>query len=195
MSRCGIQKHMLRHTEKNQYMCEYCSATYSHGPAMNSHMQRYHPDKYKVSSMNFFKGVNVEKLNIEKSYAQNTVISKARLMKEKEVKCKYCAEVLPHNLAFKLHLKSVHQDMYQHSCNKCDKVYLSVASLQLHEKINHGKEKKSARCGWCFKTVASRLYLYSHMKCCKRKPHGSDVPKILVADEMSTATTDISSSN
>ncbi|ODN02158.1 putative zinc finger protein, partial [Orchesella cincta] len=87
--------------------------------------------------------------------------------------CKFCDEKFSDRLQFNIHLKGAHQDLYVHKCEQCDSSYLSVASLQLHKRINHTLATAPVHCQFCNKQVASEVYLYSHIKnYCKKKPPG-----------------------
>jgi len=103
----------------------------------------------------------------------------------KEFPCKYCSSVFPHKLALKYHFNSAHKDLYAFNCDLCERVYMSEQSLKLHKKINH-TGNSSVSCGWCSKVVSHKIKLYDHQKICRNKPKGPNVPKILVAEDITT---------
>lgn len=180
---------MSKHA-KSKHVCEYCSATYKYTNAFRDHMRRYHPDKWVSAKRLKFTGVPVETLaSIEGDQPLLSIsLRKKQIKADKEVKCKYCDAVLPHPLGLKMHLEEIHKDMYKYNCDLCERVYMSVASLNLHKKINHKEKDQKVRCGWCFKLVAHRISLYDHRKRCPKRPKetgGQVVPKIMPVDEQS----------
>lgn len=177
---------MAKHTKSKQ-VCEYCSATYRSTSGLREHIQRFHPDKYVSVKRLKFAGVPVETLaSVEGDQPLMSLCVRKKQMLHKEVKCKYCDAVLPHHLGLKMHLEEIHKDMYKFKCDLCEKVYMSLASLNLHKKVNHKEKDKKVRCGWCFKLVQHRISLYDHRKRCQKRPkemEGQVIPKIMPVDE------------
>ncbi|CAL8099525.1 unnamed protein product [Orchesella dallaii] len=153
-----LKRHMYIHTTE-KFMCEHCSATYSHPLALNQHIKQNHPDCF-THKKKLYHPAGGEKP------------PKPSMM---EVKCKYCYKILPHKLGLKHHLESEHRDLYTHKCDLCDKVYMSVASVQLHRKLNHTETDNTVICKWCLKTVSHTFYMYSHTKHCSKNPANRDL--------------------
>ncbi|CAL8099528.1 unnamed protein product [Orchesella dallaii] len=159
-----LKKHMSKHSN-DTYVCEYCSATYKGPEGLQVHIRQHHPDKVKPRG--HYTGPDSGALK--------------KKAPEKKYQCKYCKKAVAHRLELKMHLDSQHKDLCIHKCDLCDKVYMSIASLQLHKKVNHLEQNKAVRCKWCLKKVNHRFYLYAHVQSCKKKPANTR-EKIAIAD-------------
>ncbi|CAL8099540.1 unnamed protein product [Orchesella dallaii] len=169
ITRTVLESHMYRHSSE-RFMCEHCSATYANPEGLKGHLRLYHPNSI---------------ISKRTTYLPQGIKPKPRCKDlELELKCKYCGKILPNKIVMKHHLESDHKDLYTHKCDRCDKIYISAASLQLHKKINHAQTNQAVKCKWCLKKVNHKIYLYSHMKSCKKKPSNLGAAKIAVADEM-----------
>lgn len=91
---------------------------------------------------------------------------------DKRFPCKNCEALFTNKLELKLHLENSHKDLFTYQCDMCDKSYLRQSSLQTHRKINHLESGKKVKCGYCGRTVSHKIYLWTHMKFCQKKPEG-----------------------
>jgi len=161
---------MYKHTNE-QFICEYCSATYKYPHKLQAHIRKLHPEKCNGRTY-FAKKLQTSETN---SKSRNNA-------KEKKTQCKYCSKTIAHKVELKLHLESQHKDLFIHKCDLCENVYMSVASRQLHRKIAHTEKNNAVKCKWCLKKVNHKNYLYNHMTFCKKKPDNLVGAKIAIAD-------------
>ncbi len=90
---------------------------------------------------------------------------------DKQVKCKFCKALLPHNLALKLHLKKRHKKIFKYKCDLCTerKTFISPSGLRVHIKVHHEEKGRKAKCKYCGKVVAHRLYMHCHLRVCPKR--------------------------
>lgn len=145
MRHSSFLTHMGHHdqSEEKGFVCELCAASFKVKNGLWQHMRKVHGGQKKVKG---------------------------------EYPCKYCPEgggvSFDNKSLLDRHFKAVHEDLYVHRCSKCQNVYMSAASLQLHLKINHGNNK--VECQFCGVVIKNRVCLYGHYNtgACSKMPTG-----------------------
>lgn len=172
-SLCGVnlgQKDSLKnhiaqvHTKQCNYFCEICG----HG-TMKKYMLTRHMEQHN-SVKSFVCELCAAPFRTSRSLLRHMQRVHGPSRKEMIFTCKYCSGIdnFMNKSLLTRHMMEVHKDLYVNKCDECEKSYLSLASLQLHKKINHGGEK--AECQFCQVVVMNRVYLYSHYKSCQKMP-------------------------
>lgn len=82
----------------------------------------------------------------------------------KRHECSICGKKFTQAGDVKVHIKQVHETL-KHQCKKCNKLFKTVKSLNVHTKTEHSKEYQ---CKNCFKRLTSLSYLKRHIPTCYR---------------------------
>lgn len=138
----NLRKHMYTHATERPLVCDQCSATFKESRSLNSHMKMVHSSFRKVARQEFV--------------------------------CKYCTHSDDNTFINKSllnrHFLDAHGDLYVYKCdyNLCGKAYMSLPSLQTHQKINHSGQE--VECEFCSTKVLNKIYMSAHYKNCKKRP-------------------------
>lgn len=161
------------HTQQFRFFCEICGYKTARKSALAIHMKNHGTEKSFICELcaapfKTRRYLSTHKLKVH----NNKAIKNGRQVQE--FICKYCNCNDDANNKFlnksllNRHMQDVHKDLYIYKCDQCENSYLSVASLQLHLKINHSG--KQGECQFCGVKVLSKVYLNAHYRTCKKKP-------------------------
>ena len=140
----SLKSHMIRHSNKESFVCDLCAKEYPSKPALKQHIRLVHE---KVKPKFQCKECKIGKYSTEERLQQHMLDDHTG----KEYICAQCPVVFASNRA------RLHHEWKQHGdktvkCDQCEKMFVSKSCMNAHISKTHTKEKKliCPHCSECF---------------------------------------------
>ncbi|XP_067012466.2 zinc finger protein 271 isoform X2 [Anabrus simplex] len=152
----------MRERRKNQrlkeFKCNICGYEAPRKSALLLHQRRKHPPQYACNYCDkIFNSILTMKIH-ERTHTR----LQAKSQEQTFFVCEYCGKPFRSKKTLKEHHISAHSDEKPYQCDKCDKNYGSLSSLDIH-KSTHSSETPCL-CDLCGKTFKHVSNLRSHKR-------------------------------
>lgn len=168
-----LKRHLLIHTKKSDYKCDYCPKKYKRKESLKIHLTQIH-------------GLNkTNNIPTSKCHLCGKIFSIPSLLKThlrthsnaRDFQCEYCSTKYKRKDSLRFHLIQAHGLKLdgaelrsdekvkldgQFKCNQCTKTFQSESFLKQHTRYDHRKEREF-KCDYCDKEYTTKSSLDRHL--------------------------------